>query len=185
MLLFLQLCKWWLFFIIFQNPIFWFPKSTFTFRQLLLPLHSKNPTHLKGCVSYTGWYLMSQMARNLPAMQHEATYMWPLLIVVFLIPCTFPSATEEFTISLPLPRSWRHAYRIPPASIISQSFDLLVSKWLWLQPGYFHPLLWSWSRSYCHQYQLMENLNCYFAGNLSLLDPPLSIVLTWQKYTCD
>ena len=51
-------CRWWLFFILLQNPIFdWFPKSTqhpfhfiSTSRQLLLRLHSKPHSFERMCL---------------------------------------------------------------------------------------------------------------------------------------
>lgn len=68
---------------------------------------------------------MSQMARNLPAVQHEATYMWPLLIVVFLSsPVPFHQPLKSL-LSHSSPRSWRHTYRIPlQASFPSRSTSL-------------------------------------------------------------
>lgn len=84
----------------FPKSHLWFPKSTSTSRQLLLPLHSK-PTHLKGCVFI--YRLVSDVSDGEESACNAA---WSHLHVASpycgfpLIPCTFPSATEEFTISL-------------------------------------------------------------------------------------
>ena len=68
---------------------------------------------------------MSQMARNLPAVQHDDTYMLPLLIVVFLsspVPFHQPLRT---LLSHSSPHSWRHPYKIPlQASFPSHSTSL-------------------------------------------------------------